>query len=596
MKGAELKMWESRFAHADKVWNERGYAANESPDCEFDMIRAMRMYAGGDHWRGVDGYDGIGSQRTIANSIFETFNTLESQLMARAPRALLFPRSKKPDSANLARISQVAVNYYVQELDMKRHADRAEKDAFVAPFGINVHGYTPPEEHEDDKGRLLHMNGTARVDAPWVRRKPIWDFRGDMFAGTFHPAEMGWCSWRDLMTPDQIRKNENMASPSDEKLHPTRIVDGLGMMPRTLRPEESEDFNAFVEVWTVYDRLERKWFQWTPGLESRILRKPDDWAIPWPDLPVSIVHYNDQMNDPFPVSYAQVLTPIQEERNKTRTMTSRMVRSIRRIPIVNSAGLDPASQEKVKSGDLELVEILMTTGSPRDAIGEVQIGGLPQELLLYDNMLQDDIRELTGQSRMDRAQRINVDSATEAANVQGGSDTQRSRNQTRIEEHWKDIIRKFMQGWRVVGDPNQMIPILSDQTDVQALAQIQGDGLFANGQPMLEVPEDAVRGDYQIEIEVGSTRPRSEREEIARAESWLSVGERFPKIVNLPQAVIDRAVAQGHNPARVMMPGAAMGAAEAAGAEQSEGPAPAAVGAQQGGGGASPLAVLGGGA
>jgi hypothetical protein len=515
--------------------------------------------------------------------------------MARAPRALLFPRTKMANAANNARIAQVALNYYTQELGFKTHANRAMKDALFAPIGICVHGYTPPEEHTDDNGKLLHFNGTARVDAPWVRRKPIWDFRGDMLSGTFDPAEMTWCAWRELMTPEQIRGNENMKSIPKDELHPTRMVDGTRFMPRDVDPEKSPDFNQFIEVWTVYDRLERKWFQWSPGYDKRVLREPDDWALPWDTLPISIIYFNDQMNDPFPLPYAKVITPVQEERNKTRTMMSRLVRSIRRIPIVNTAVLDDLSKLKVKSGDLELVEFLMATGSVREAVGEVQIGGLPQELLIYDNQLQEDIRELIGQSRMDRAQRINVESAQEAAQVQGGSDTQRSRNQSGVEDFWKDLCRKFMQGWRAVGEPNQLIPIIGDQVDIEALVQIQGDGVFANGEPLLEVSDDVVRGNYQIEIEVGSTRPRSQREDIARAEAWLAVGERFPKIVNLPQAVIDRALAQGLNPARVMMPAAAAAATDQNLAAAEEGPVP---GTQQGGqqGGQPPaLAVLGGG-
>lgn len=552
MKESERRRWETRFDYVDRVWENFGLTGRTFNADGFDLVRAMKMYRGEMHWAGIIGYAEPNMQ-TIANSIFDAVNTTEAQIMARAPRALLFPHHR--GNAQNARIAQVALNYYKDELQFKRHVNRAQKDSLFAPFGFIIHGYTPDEEYEDDKGRRLDMNGPRMSDTPWICRKPIWDVRGDVLRGTLHPEEMGWFSFRDFFTPEQIRRNPGMKGFRDKEIKPTHKFTAEEMIPSGLEIRTSEDYNTFVEVWTVYDRLEQKWFQWSDGVEDKIIREPDDWPIPWGGLPCSIIGFNDNMDTPFPEPYVHALMPIQEERNKIRTMMSVIARSLRRIVGVAYERLDDQSKERIKAGDLELMEFLLSNSdSANDLLDEVQIGSFPSDLMNYDRVLKEDIRELMGHSNMDRGQRINVETAEEAGNVQSGSDIHRGRNQSIVEEHWSDVFKKWTAGWRSIPrDESTLIPIVGIE-DVQSLVAVQGLGgtPFPDGEPLLNVPPEVIEGNYLVKIQTGSTMPRSRAEDIAMADSWLELISQFPEQGNIQHALIQSAQARGFNPAVVL--------------------------------------------
>ena len=603
MKEAVKDRWRARLAQSDALWSARGLTgrrggtgrvgsggAHES----FDLRHTMAMYGGREHWHGVSGFGEYGfGDRPIANSMFTSLNTFEAQLMARAPRALLFPRSRaRADAANRARVTQVVLNYFIAVLGMKKQVNRAQRDAFFAPFGIVVHGFTPEEEHRDEQGRLLHFNGTSLPTAPWVRRKPIWDFRGDVFRGTLDSAEMAWMAVRDWYTPEMVQRNPGMKRAAKKKLHATRVL-GEDFLPNSVdrADQDPDDYRELVEVWSIYDRIDRTWFQVSPGFDDYVLREPSEWPLDWIDLPVSLIHFNEQPHDPFPIPYAQVLMPIQIERNKLRTMASQMVKSIKRLTVVNPETLEPESEHAVKSGDLATVEILLARMDPKDVIAQTTVSDLPQQLLQWDAVMKEEIREVMGQSNMDRAQRINVESASEASFVKSGSDTQRSRNQAAVEDHWRDVLEKFSQGLRTQGvaDPTTIVPI-TGEIDIEALVQIQGrDVLGRDSQPFLEASAEDIAGDYLVQIEVGSTMPRSQQEEVARAQAWLQLGAQFPQNVNIPAALIDAAVAFGKSPARALLSGPQQQATSA------EGEPGQVEGAPQSGGGGVDLTLLGGG-
>jgi hypothetical protein len=541
---ADLKMWQARMAHADEVWKEKGLLGDEPGTPGNESLQRILGYYRGVHWD----YDWAGlddSERATVNSIFETANTLMAQVAARAPRVQLFPES--PPAVQFVRASEELYNYYVKELDMQRQVNAALMESFFSPLGgIVRHGFTTRDDYYDDKGNAIHAYRDAKPDTPWIRHVHSWDFRCDTTKGSFHPSEVDWCAFRSLMTVDQIKATPGMRAPSS--LSPTVSLRAEKLTPRELKALRDDDFTSLVEVWSIYDSRKEEWFQWSPGAPDTLLRDPAPWPLPWDELPYDVIAINQQPGDPFQRPYMAEVAPIHRERNRVRTMMSRLTRDLRRLVPVQENGLADGMYARLFDGvGPDLVEFILCKGPVRDVIGNVQIGGFPQELLLYDRMLEEDIRQITGQSRMDRGQRINVETAQEAFGVQQGSDTSKGRNQAANERLWKGVIRKFGQGLQAVMDEERIIPIVGVR-DAQSLASMQNQG-----ETFTRVPAEAIKQDYLFEIAVGSTLPRNDAQEQREAIALLEVASKFPQNANIQNRLIDVALAFDKDPTEFLI-------------------------------------------
>ena len=117
---------------------------------------------------------------------------------------------------------------------------------------------------------------------------------------------------------------------------------------------------------------------------------------------------------------------------------------------------------------------------------EIRAGGFPVELLQYEALHNEDIREIKGQSKMDRGQRINVETAAEANFVQRGSSIGSSDEQAAFEEFMGESLKNYMAGRRVTMGEEELVPLLG------------GDA--QSGQEFLNVTREDVNQNYDYRI------------------------------------------------------------------------------------------------
>ena len=501
----ELKMWRARLEHSHRVWEAKGLTGRQHRT----LLRYVDAYR--NVYSELEGWGGLDIQ--IVPVVFKFTNTFLAMISARNPEVMVRPRSR-PEIAGAARITELVLNYFVDELRMKRQWDKVVRDAALLPAGFLRHGFTPSLEKLDDQGREIESYAQARADMPWVRRWPIWDVRIDPMAETWNPDEDArWAGFRSLTTMDRIKRNPNLKVRDD--LKPSKTYESEEWKSREDRqnppPEEAE----LVETWTIYDREERKWFTLATGAEKEI-READDWPLGWEDLPYDVLYFNDQVNDSRPIAFAEAYWPMAEEKIKTRTLMSEGLKRTRRIITWNPQALSDGEAKKIRSGELRLVEFFETQdgASPESVFHETALGQFPAEALVYDDRIEQELREILGQSLMDRAQRINVETAEEAGGVRLGSAVQQSRPQQRFEEFLASVVRHFHQGLQSPGvlDEALLIDILG-LSDARAALEFAE---FAAGDGFLRVPPEAIRGEFRYKIRVGSTLPKDHDREIGR--------------------------------------------------------------------------------
>lgn len=545
MTDLEQKMWRERSAHADHVWKEKGLTTHQPSRLgETSIFTHMDAYRG-DQWKTIGTLSGLDPEaHVVINAVFSTLNTLQAQLLARNPRVKVRPR--RGEFARQAPLFKGLLDYLIEEVKLMRAWNAAMRDAFYRVGFVRV-GYTPPDETvvmkgEKKRGRVIER-GPSALDVPWMRRVAPWDIRIDPLAESWHAdGDARWCEFVTLSTVSEIKDNPALTVPRDLK--------GMVSKDKRLRDERRmsdpylHEAGNLVEIRSVYDAVERKWFQWTPG-SDKLLRDPDDWPKPLQGiegLPYAMLAFNEQSDDPCPLGYADVLWPLQVERNKVRTILNELTKRMRRLIVANKSAFEGNDFDKI--ADADFVEVLGVMGDVQNSVAQIPVAGFDQTLLLYDQMIQEDIRETLGQSRMARAQRINVTSATEAAAVAQGDNVLMGRNETRVTEWLKDSIRlyaKAVQGCDI--DPI-LVPVLG-QEDAAAL--------MAGEAPVLEISASDIQGEFMFELEVGSTLPRNEQQDIAREMGWLQVAQQFPQNVNIPDAILKLALAMGKNPREALL-------------------------------------------
>jgi hypothetical protein len=548
--GPELiNIWEERLRFADRVWEHKGLKGGEGyPQYAREGMDAYRNYTSPeDGWGDLEA-DAI--QRIPIT--FSSMNTMEAQLLARDPQMSLYPRTK--EAAESAPIVETLINYYIYELRMRRQWKRALKDAnIVSGFGIVWHGYTPAirkikTNKVGEPERLIETYDPARPDTPWIRRVAPWDVRIDPTCSSFHPDEDAeWCARRCLISPQQFDDDPMFAridvqpTYSWEHRFTRRQVDLAG--------DEGPDLPEQIEIWEFYDKVNQIMFHLSPGASGKVVTKGGERAwpegIPREGLPYSYLAFNEQSDDPFPLSYESMIHDQNIELNKLRTMMAELTKRLRRVVLYRKDFLGEGEAEHMIE-DLGLKEWVEAQGGDLDnIIKEINLGTFPQELMLYEQVIKETIRETLGQSNFQRARRENVESAEEASRIGMGDDTQVGRNQSAMEEFITDSVRKWHQGLRAVATDDILVPLLDEQ-DARELVKNTNN-------PYLRATPKQIQGEFLFRMRLGSSRPTNEQREKQEAMVMLEMMQRFPERMVADQFIVDWLMAFNKSPSRYML-------------------------------------------
>lgn len=536
----EFDLWRERLLYTKKRMANLGLCGTSSS--AGTMREMIRLYRG-DQWQG--GWKGLDTEDLlVVNKVFPFANQQQASIIARNPRTLYTARKERHELS--APAVQELHDYDIREQNHKRQYRTAFRVHQFAPFGCVRHGYTPGKEIFDEKSNRIAFYRNENKNRPWIRAVKPWNVLFDTRVEDLSmDGGMQWVAFRDVMSKHDIRANPNMVKRDEVDKVAGNLSEELRESDDALFDAADPDAANLVELWSVYEIRERKWFQLCLEGVDDWIRKPADWPIPWEWLPVNFFSVNEQLDTPFSLSLLEEMAPLQREYNQLRTMIHQGVLRSRRQNLYNKHmfGDDETLIQASLAGMAEWVGI---DGPPGDAVQSTQTGGLPAGVLEHLGIVEGELREVLAQSKMSRGERINVESGSEAQFVQAGQDESEARIEDAFTEFVGEAESLYMQGRRYI--------MAKLGTSAEEIVKVVGQ---RDGKRVVEyatVHAADLHGEYDFEIAHGSMRPSNREVEAQRAAVDLDIALKTQDYSNVPYVLQQYWQKRGIDPAQALKP------------------------------------------
>jgi hypothetical protein len=161
--------------------------------------------------------------------------------------------------------------------------------------------------------------------------------------------------------------------------------------------------------------------------------------------------------------------------------------------------------------------IAHTSGNPMTTINPLQDAAISQDIYINRQLIKKSIREMAGVSDTEAMASTKFESATEPALIEQAAQSLRGDQQATFEGFTTRIVKKLSDILQQTLDSTD-IPLSAEQFGDKDLMKFMGSKVtkIAGPEgatillPWLTMSKDDIKGDYEHEIEVGSTMPINE--------------------------------------------------------------------------------------
>lgn len=505
--------------------------------------RLVNLYKG-EHWPNSLTHE----DRIVVNVSFATINVIFPSVSVNHPKVTVFAR--KPEDDDRAIILETALNYWWRHYDVKPEFRRAVKDFLIIGHGWLKTGYRYVEEEQDLEDEELQdafavaktqadefavanpdQAGTLPTDAdiyeglpktksvpvedrPFVERVSYEDVYVDPEATSMR--DLRWIAHKIVKTVDEVKEDERYDATARRKIEADSSVDRDYL--RDNDPEKYGDDIKRVTVWEWYDVKKRTMCVF-PEVGDRFLIEPRPMPYTYGHPFVMIRNY-DVPDCFYPIGDLEAIEHLQLELNKTRSqMMNHRKRYARKILTRQGAFTAQGRQALESDEDGALVDV--TEGVDfGDAFQPVEFAQLPPEVYNQSAIIEGDIDTVSGVSEYARGQAPDVRrTATEAAMIQDATNARSTDKLAIIEEAIGEVARRLTALAQQFMTGEQIVRVIG-----------------ANGAPLwVPFERDDVEGEYDFEVEGGSTQPRNEAFRRQQALALLQAVAPFGPFLNVPE-------------------------------------------------------------
>ena len=484
----------------------------------------------------------------VVNMIFATINVMAPAVAINNPRFVV--NARNPESGFTAIITEEVLNWLWRTYDYQREFRLSILDWLLVGHGWIKTGYrwtkTPeikpadvdqpqaeteagPEEgiddREDKEGNVESEMLQTDDDRPFIERISVFDMFVDPDAR--HPKEMRWIAqrtWRpvqdvqvDSRYSASVRKRVGGSSWSRWDSDSSDARDG----------SEKPDQGAirFAEVIEFYDLRRNKvcTFALTgsdddddPGYLIKPTTMPYAFGHPF------VMLRNYEIPDHFyPMGDVCQIESLQLELNETRTQMFNYRKKFRRAWLYARDRFDTDGIEAMESDRDNIMIPVQGDTDPESAMRPVPAIITPAEFFDQSAMISNDLDRVSGVSDYQRGQPQQQikRTATEAAMIQDAANARAQDRLAKVEGVLSEI------GERIVG-------LMQQYTTGEQVARI----VTMPVKGWVNFDADRLKGEFDFEVQGGSTEPRNETFRRQSALQIVDVSAPFMQagVVNMP--------------------------------------------------------------
>lgn len=536
-----LDNWKNNIAIARKI-------KEETVD---SVLRRHRDYYRGEHWKSpvlvdISRNSPEYTEQTVENLIFSTINTIRPSINLHNPKIFVNP-SKKPyikgttlfDTSRAAFFIEQLINHLWRTLNIKGQTDRCLGDALLGHWGLMNVGYTFKRNKIKD-GKIIEPHTLIKEDSPFAVRTSPLDLIVDPEASDHDLMDARWIGLRweadlDSIKANSIFSNTSNLEPNSKSQQDSDIRTDQQKMTEPIQPHgtDGRDDSLLDRVigWDIWDKKNQ---QLMTIVESHdyILQKRD-WPLSFNGFPIKTLWFNFNPDSLLPVSDVAIQLPGQDELNRLRSLQMDHVRRISQAKYLASQGRIIA-EEKNKITNGPSGTIAEVKGDASTAIVPLRDASVSQDFYIMINALRQGIRENMGVSDFERGVAKKFETATEPALIQQGITIKRTERSTVLENFIKtiavelfNIIQQTIRPMSVPLDNagfQEAINQTPDRLESQVVPTKAIDNLrtpiFIEKRigrnetkillPWLNLNKQDIQGEFDFEIEAGSTQPVSD--------------------------------------------------------------------------------------
>lgn len=496
-----------------------------------ESIERGRNYYRGNQWGGdaIKAY----TDKCVDNMVFSNVKTITPSLNFRNPK--IFVTSRKPpyetetglfDTYGAAVAFEILLNYYFKELDIKRQLDKCLVDALTGPWAHIQLGYTVETEKVDKDGDLIEDNELIRAESPFVLRRSPMDVRIDPSSKNSDLSDARWIALRWVKTLDDVKKNQ--AYKNTDKLKNNSSID-TNYEASTKSPSDGyvmKDAEKWerVEGWELWDRKCKRVFNIVETHDEFL--SDEEWPLELEGFPIENLYFNENPDELYPISDVDIIQKLQDELNRIRSLQLSHIKKIsQRKYLARANSMKQDEIEKLTTGPDGT--IAFTDGDPSTSVVPLKDANISQDIYIIARQLKDDIRTLAGVALIEQGVAQKFDTATEPALMAQAASVRKSERRAVFEAFIVRVVKKLGQILQQTIE-KQEIALNTEQFNLaqkyipSKLSKLIGEKGAQVLNPWLTVDKDTIQGEYDFDMEVGSTTPV---DDMRRKQDALTLGQ-----------------------------------------------------------------------
>ena len=479
--------------YRDKLEQSRRWRHEESYD---EIWRRMIDLYRGKHYKGVTEED-----RLLVNIAFATINVVAPSVSISYPKITV--NARKYEDSDKAVLTESIVNYWWKHYECQKEFKRAVRDFLICGHGWIKTGYRFVEEEKvvqanfDSYDELVsdapESNAESELiikeDRPFIERISPFDIFVDPDATTMY--DIKWIAQRVRRPLPDVKKDKRYNSVARNEAAPSHYSkyaqDGYA-------PRRSNDPNdSYVEIWEWYD-IDRNTMSVFCEGSDKFLINPTDIPFKFGHPFVMIRNY-DVPEYFYPMGELEAIEPLQQELNATRTQMMNHRKRFSRKWLYKESAFDADGRAALESDEDNVMVPVISEESISNVVGPMPAVISPPEFYNQSNLISSDIDRVSGVSEYMRGGLPEIRrTATEAGIIQDNANARASEKLAIVELSIAEIAKRLV--------------ILAQQymTGQQAV-RIAGQ----EAEPLwLEFDRDYIQGEFDFEVEGGSTQPVNE--------------------------------------------------------------------------------------